>query len=235
MSNTRDPQMRRLARAARVAGRNGQMTPRTHYLTPAELQGVPASRLVRETAFAERPDATPEWQDDRRRVVGEEFERRGFPEAANQVRAAWNETDYAQARAEAAESQAQQAAREAEYQRERAEAARETEPNRAADVRPSVAELGVIAASASVLASIGSELPAERADTVMQTETSRLDMAWSDVASDPAIGGRVDMTPGGVEADIADSLAAASSAPSFDAPAASPSPQMDISSPEAEL
>lgn len=234
MSNTRDPYLRRLARAARVGGRNTTMTPRTHYLTPNELQGVSAGRLVRETAWAERTEASPQWRDERRGVIADEYDRRGFPDTATDVRAQWSDADYARARVQEAEAQAQQAARQAEYQREQAETARENTAGTQRDPGPSVSELGVIAASAGVLASLGQEIPDTAADSTLQTESGRLDMAWADVSSDPAIGGQPDVTSGGVEADMSDSLsmAAADITPEVTAQAG---PEFEVSSPEADL
>ena len=93
-SYNRQQHMSMLARASRVAGRNGRFRERTHYLTAAELRTVPIARLLRETAWADRPDASDQWRDERRQIVADEFARRGFDTAAADIWPRWEPADY---------------------------------------------------------------------------------------------------------------------------------------------
>lgn len=203
-STNRDPHMRHLTRAARVAGRAGGMQSRTHYLDAKELQAVPVSRLVRETAYVENPQMSEPVREQRRGLVADEFSRRGFSSTADDLRVSWDETEVARARAESAEVRAQQATREAEAQQYRAQNA---EANKPTPEQPSIGELAVVATATGVLAGVGSEIAAEQADAVLQNEAGHLDAAWEGLSGDPAFAGQIDSSPGGVEADIADSLA----------------------------
>lgn len=181
----RNRQMNILAGASRVAGRRGGFAGRTHYLTAGELRTVPAPRLLRETAWAERPDASDEWRDQRRSVVADEFYRRGFHDAADTVRSRWEPAEYDGSRVIADQQRLDAQRRELDSERDQA-------PDRAAETAAwAVATL----ATASVVVD----------EQSMEQVTGRLDRAWESEAADPAMGGDLDM---GVGADLSDSLAA---------------------------
>lgn len=190
MDNTRNRQMASLAGASRIAGQNGGLATRTHYLSQAQLRTVPATRLLRETAWAERPDASDEWQDERRAVVADEFSRRGFADAADTVRPRWDVAEYDGARVIAEQ-------RRLDAERRQLDAERgQTGDREAETVAVAVATLAAAGAGAAVTALEG--------DQTMQQVTGQLDQVWEGEAADPAMSG--DLDPG-IGADLADSLA----------------------------
>lgn len=202
----RSRQMNLLAGASRAAGHRGRSAGRTHYLSPAELRTVTAPRLLRETAWAERPDATDEWRDQRRAVVADEFYRRGFHDAADTVRSRWEPAEYDGARLIA--------------EQQRLDAERDQTPDRAAET---AAWAVLTFATASVAVD----------EQLVEQVTGRLDRAWESEAADPAIGGDLDM---GVGAELSDSLAVgaepASASAAFDSPTPEVAPNVET---EAEL
>lgn len=208
----RNRQMSVLAGASRVAGRRGGFAGRTHYLSPAELRTVTAPRLLRETVWAERPDASDEWRDQRRDVVADEFYRRGFHDAADTVRSRWEPAEYDGARLIAEQQRLDAERRELDAERET--------PDRTAET---AAWAVTTLATASVVVD----------DQLMEQVTGRLDRAWESEAADPAMGGDLDMDVG---ADLSDSLAAGaqpSAAESvFEAPTPAATPEVEA---EAEI
>lgn len=206
-----------LARASRVAGRNGGMSTRTRYLTPAELRTVPASRLLRETAYAERPDASDDWRDQRRSVVADEYYRRGFHDAADTVRPRWEPHEYDGSRV--IEEQ-----RRLDAERRQLESERSQTHDREAET---------VAWAVGTLALAGTAAASLEGDQMMQQVAGQLDHTWESDAADPAIGGNLDM---GIGADLSDSLAAgadpATPDASFDAPTPQATPDIET---EAEL
>lgn len=214
MSNAfRNRQMNTLAGASRVAGRRGGLAGRTHYLGPAELRTVPASRLLRETAWAERPDASDAWRDQRRDVVADEFYRRGFHDAADTVRSRWEPAEYDGARVLAEQQRL-------EAERHELEADRDHVPDRSAET---VAWAVATLATASVIVD----------EQSMEQVTGRLDRSWEGENVDPAMGGDLDMDVG---ADLSDSLAAgaelSATKSGFEAPTPAVTPEVET---EAEL
>lgn len=186
MSNAfRNRQINMLAGASRVAGRRGGFAGRTHYLSPAELRTVTAPRLLRETAWAERPDASGEWRDQRRDVVADEFYRRGFHDAADTVRSRWEPVEYDGARVIAEQQQL-------DAERRELEADRNHVPDRSAET---VAWAVATLATASVVVD----------EQSMEQVTGRLDRTWEGEAANPAMSGDLDM---GTGADLSESLAA---------------------------
>lgn len=215
MSSDRNRHMSMLARASRVAGHQGQFHARTRYLTSSELRTVPASRLLRETAWAERPDATDEWRDQRREVLADEFDRRGFADAAGSVRPRWDDPDY-------------DGQRLLEQQRQHEAERRELD-----EERTSEREESTVAWAVATLVGAGAMAEIVDGDEVMEQVTGGLDQAWEGSEADPAISGDLDMTTG---ADLADSLSAvadpAAADTSLDAEPPVPTPE---TSTEAEL
>lgn len=211
----RDQQLRRLTSAARVAGRSGNLTARTHYLDREELRRVPAARLVRESAWAEHPGASQDWRDRRRGDLADEFDRRGFTETSAQAREAWSETDFARAREAEAQEQARRAQREAEEARN---GARE----------PIGADAAAVAISAATFLSVADLDHGGMEDRLVADEETRLDHAWASDADHPAMGGDHPlMEPGGIEADMSDTLTSASSAEWIPAKETEPEPVPD--------
>lgn len=208
----RNRQMSVLAGASRVAGRRGGFAGRTHYLSPAELRTVTAPRLLRETVWAERPDASDEWRDQRRDVVADEFYRRGFHDAADTVRSRWEPAEYDGARLIAEQQRLDAERRELDAERET--------PDRTAET---AAWAVTTLATASVVVD----------DQLMEQVTGRLDRAWESEAADPAMGGDLDMDVG---ADLSDSLAAgaqpSAAEPVFEAPTPAATPEVEA---EAEI
>lgn len=209
----RSRQMNLLAGASRAAGHRGRSAGRTHYLSPAELRTVTAPRLLRETAWAERPDATDEWRDQRRAVVADEFYRRGFHDAADTVRSRWEPAEYDGARLIAEQQRL-------DAERRELDAERDQTPDRTAET---AAWAVTTLATASVVVD----------EQLVEQVTGRLDRAWESEASDPAIGGDLDM---GVGAELSDSLAVgaepASASAAFDSPTPEVAPNVET---EAEL
>lgn len=208
----RNRQMNLLAGASRAAGRRGGFAGRTHYLSPAELRTVTAPRLLRETVWAERPDASDEWRDQRRDVVADEFYRRGFHDAADTVRSRWEPAEYDGARLIAEQQRLDAERRELDAERET--------PDRTAET---AAWAVTTLATASVVVD----------DQLMEQVTGRLDRAWESEAADPAMSGDLNMDVG---ADLSDSLAAGaqpSAAESvFEAPTPAATPEVEA---EAEI
>lgn len=193
----RDNQLRRLTASARIAGRSGNLTPRTHYLDRDELRTVSAARLVREAAWAERPGASEEWREGRRSEVADEFDRRGFTDTSTQVRTAWSDTEAAEAREAEAREQARRAEREAEQAR--------------TDTREPVgADVAAVAVSAAAFLAIADMDHPGTEDRLLADEETRLDQAWAPDADHPAMGGEhAGLEPGGIEADMADTMTGA--------------------------
>lgn len=203
-----------LARASRFAGHHGQFRARTHYLSPNQLRTVPVTRLLRETAWAHRPDASERWRDERRGIVGDEFDRRGFHDAAQDVRLPWQETDR-DGRAIVEQQRHEAELRELEAERNRIEA-RERDADRTQDAALLWAVTTLVAADTAVEVVSGDEL--------MEDVTAQLDHVWEQDEADPAMGGDLDTSVG---ADLADSLAAdaepaTETAVEVQAPAATP-------------
>lgn len=218
----RDAQLRRLNRAARVAGRASRQDPRTHYLTPSELRTVPASRLVRETARAERREASESWRDDRRETVAREFARRGYPETAATVREAWDDADYNRVRAEEAEQRARRVEDDPDYRRERAR-------DYAADNGPNFAEAAVVGAAAFAMTDLAADgLDNPSGEAVLSQQQSQLDHTWEHAEGEPELGGEIEASPGSIGADFTDSLAAESAAttPALETGPAAPQPEV---------
>lgn len=189
MDNTRNQQMASLTWASRIAGHRGRFSARTHNLSPDELRTVPATRLLRETAWAERADASDQWQDQRRAVVADEFYRRGFTDAADTVRPRWDAATYDDSRV--IEEQ-----RRLDAERRQLEIERNQSPDREADtVAWAVTTLATAGAAATVMAD----------EQTMQQVTGQLDQVWESEAADPAISGDLDT---GIGTDLADSLSA---------------------------
>lgn len=198
----RDAQLRRLARAARVGGRASQQDPRTHYLTPTELRGVPASRLVRETARAERRDASETWRDGRRDDVAREFARRGYPETASTVRASWDAAEYNRVRAEEAEQRTRRVEDDPDYQRAQAR-------DYAAGAGPDLAEAAVVGAAAFAMTDLAADgLDNPAGEGVLSEQQNQLEHTWEHAEGEPELGGEIDASPGSIGADFTDSLAA---------------------------
>lgn len=213
----RNAQMSILAQASRVAGHRGGLTTRTRYLTPPELRTVPATQLLRETAWAERPDAPDEWRDQRRDVIADEFYRRGFHDAADTVRSRWEPHEYDGARL--IEEQ-----RRLDAERRQLDAERSQTHDREADTAGwAVSTLAVAGTAAAVI----------EGDQMMQQVARQLDHAWESQAADPAMSGNLDM---GIGADLSDSLATAATEPTtaatIEMPSRAASPEVDA---EAEL
>jgi hypothetical protein len=181
-SQNREQHMSMLARASRIAGRQGGFRERTHYLTAAELRTVPVTRLLRETAWADRPDASEQWRDERRQIVADEFARRGFETAAADydARALLEEQRRLQAEREAAQTQDRQADRGQEM---------------------------TVLWAVSALVTAGAVTELVDGDEVMERVSTALSQAWDGLESDPAIGGELDMSTG---ADLSASLSAVS-------------------------
>lgn len=213
----RNKQMSTLAGASRIAGRRGGFAGRTHYLSPAELRTVPATRLLRETAWAERPDASDDWRDQRRDVVADEFYRRGFDDAADTVRPRWEPAEYDDSRV--IEEQ-----RRLDAERRELDAERDRTPDRGADTATW---------AVATLAAAGTAAGALSGDQMMEQVTGGLDHAWEGQAADPAMSGDLDA---GVGADLSDSLAAGAEPASADTTIEAPSPEAtaDVEA-EAEL
>lgn len=190
-SQSREQHMSMLARASRIAGRQGGFRERTHYLTAAELRTVPVTRLLRETAWADRPDASEQWGDERRAIVADEFARRGFETAAADIWHRWEPADY-DGRALLEEQRRLQAEREAAQTQDR-------------DVDRGQEMTVLWAVSALVTAGAVTELI--DGDEVMERVTTALSQAWEGLESDPAMGGELDMSTG---SDLSASLSAAS-------------------------
>ncbi|GLB65128.1 hypothetical protein NCCP2495_30080 [Dietzia sp. NCCP-2495] len=210
-SYNRQQHMSMLARASRVAGRNGRFRERTHYLTAAELRTVPIARLLRETAWADRPDASDQWRDERRQIVADEFARRGFDTAAADIWPRWEPADY--------DGHALlQEQRRLEAERASAEQATQADPRQ---------EMTVLwATSTLVTAATVTELI--DGDEVMERVTTALSQVWEGLETDPAIGGELDMTTG---ADLAASLANATATATAETSIA---PELASTSPEVE-
>ncbi|MGI9587753.1 MAG: hypothetical protein ACR2MR_06050 [Dietzia maris] len=210
-SYNRQQHMSMLARASRVAGRNGRFRERTHYLTAAELRTVPIARLLRETAWADRPDASDQWRDERRQIVADEFARRGFDTAAADIWPRWEPADY--------DGHALlQEQRRLEAERASAEQATQADPRQ---------EMTVLwATSTLVTAATVTELI--DGDEVMERVTTALSQVWEGLETDPAIGGELDMTTG---ADLAASLASATATATAESSIA---PELASTSPEVE-
>lgn len=210
-SYNRQQHMSMLARASRVAGRNGRFRERTHYLTAAELRTVPIARLLRETAWADRPDASDQWRDERRQIVADEFARRGFDTAAADIWPRWEPADY--------DGHALlQEQRRLEAERASAEQATQADPRQ---------EMTVLwATSTLVTAATVTELI--DGDEVMERVTTALSQVWEGLETDPAIGGELDMTTG---ADLAASLASATATAAAESSIA---PELASTSPEVE-
>ncbi|MBB1051956.1 hypothetical protein ACIQCV_15620 [Dietzia maris] len=209
-SHNRQQHMSMLARASRVAGHNGRFRERTHYLTAAELRTVPITRLLRETAWADRPDASDQWRDERRHIVADEFARRGFDTAAADLWSRWEPADY--------DSHALlQEQRRLEAELASQEQAIQTDPRQAMTV--------LWATSTLVTAATVTELI--DGDEVMERVTTALSQVWEGLETDPAIGGELDMTTG---ADLAASLASAATATAE----TSIAPELASTSPEVE-
>lgn len=191
----RDRRVAILARASRFAGHHGRFRSRTHYLTPNQLRTVPVTRLLRETAWTHRADASEQWRAERRNVVADEFARRGFHDAAEDVRHPWQDSDR-DGRAIVEQQRYEAERREREAERARLEQ-REREADRAQDATFLWAVTSLVAAGAAAEAVSGDEL--------MEDVTARLDHTWEGSEADPAMGGDLDTTVG---ADLSDSLAA---------------------------
>lgn len=190
-SQNREQHMSMLARASRIAGRQGGFRERTHYLTAAELRTVPVTRLLRETAWADRPDASEQWGDERRAIVADEFARRGFETAAADIWHRWEPADY-DGRSLLEEQRRLQAEREAAQTQDRD-----------VDRRQEMTVLWAV----SALVTAGAVTELIDGDEVMERVTTALSQAWEDIESDPAMGGELDMSTG---ADLSASLSAAS-------------------------
>lgn len=217
MDNSRNQQMASLAGASRVAGRRGGFATRTHYLSQAELRTVPATRLLRETAWAERPDASDQWQDQRRAVVADEFYRRGFTDAADTVRPRWDAAKY-----DGSRGIAEQRRLDAERHQ------LDTEPGQTGD-----REAETVAWAVTTLATAGAAATVLADEQTMQQVTGQLDQVWEGEAADPAISGDLDT---GIGADLADSLSAdaapAASEATFESSTPAATPDVET---EAEL
>lgn len=194
-SPDRNRQMSMLARASRVAGHHGRFRARTHYLTADELRTVPVTRLLRETAWADRPDASDQWRDERRAVVADEFARRGFEAAAADIWHRWEPADYD------GQIILSQQLDESERREHDAQRSRSQTPDREIDRQQEMTVLWAV--SAMVTAGAATDLV--DGDEVMERVTAALDRAWEGTETDPAIGGELDMNTG---ADLADSLTA---------------------------
>lgn len=186
-SQNREQHMSMLARASRIAGRQGGFRERTHYLTAAELRTVSVTRLLRETAWADRPDASEQWGDERRAIVADEFARRGFETAAVDIWHKWEPAEY-DGRALLEEQRRLQAEREAAQTQDR-------------DVDRGQEMTVLWAVSALVTAGAVTELI--DGDEVMERVTTALSQAWEGLESDPAMGGELDLSTG---ADLSASL-----------------------------
>lgn len=211
-SQNREQHMSMLARASRIAGRQGGFRERTHYLTAAELRTVPVTRLLRETAWADRPDASEQWGDERRAIVADEFARRGFETAAADIWHRWEPADY-DGRALLEEQRRLQAERDAAQTQDR-------------DVDRGQEMTVLWAVSALVTAGAVTELI--DGDEVMERVTTALSQAWEGLESDPTMGGELDMSTG---ADLSASLSATATTATAETTIA---PEIATASPEVD-
>ncbi|WP_448261548.1 hypothetical protein [Corynebacterium kalidii] len=215
-----DAQVNELVRVARAAGHTQPGLQRTAYLSPRQLREASLPRLVTEMARAEHPDTTQEWRQRRRNQLGDEFDRREFPGAADAARENWEQSRYEAERARIARA-------DAEAERVRAEQARAQAQQTGVGVDPLIAGMVTAGVGVAGLAAAAESLSPEQADAMYLSGEDELTEQWAQDMSDPTVGGEV-LAPsdsGDLSVSVADSMA---SSPTIEPEPAAPNQAVEL-------